>query len=221
MEDKSNEEDSSNATPRTSNKRTVSSLQELTGNHPTSAGLPAIQEGTLPLRNPLHNSDSEGSLFEAHFQANEGGEFDSRPVAPTRKASANSFQSDSEKIRLEMNAQEEEDGGASVSSSYVGDVDERAESNIPGESFMKTGSLMQSHLAEDGDGGTGIQASGGTDDHDAMLDDILDDWEQRYINAALKLSGGNLSEAARLLGVNRTTLYGKIQRLSNGKNGDV
>jgi len=46
------------------------------------------------------------------------------------------------------------------------------------------------------------------------LDQILDDWEQRYIDAALKLSDGNLSEAARLLGVNRTTLYSKIQRLS-------
>ncbi|RKZ34502.1 MAG: sigma-54-dependent Fis family transcriptional regulator, partial [Gammaproteobacteria bacterium] len=48
------------------------------------------------------------------------------------------------------------------------------------------------------------------------LDEILDSWEQRYINAALKLSNGNLSEAARLLGVNRTTLYSKIQRLSDG-----
>ena len=47
------------------------------------------------------------------------------------------------------------------------------------------------------------------------LDAILNDWEQRYIDAALKLSG-NLSEAARLLGVNRTTLYSKIQRLSAG-----
>jgi DNA-binding NtrC family response regulator len=48
-----------------------------------------------------------------------------------------------------------------------------------------------------------------------QLDEILDSWEQRYIDAALKLSGGNLSEAARLLGVNRTTLYSKIQRLSS------
>ena len=49
------------------------------------------------------------------------------------------------------------------------------------------------------------------------LNDVLDDWEQRYIDAALKLSNGNLSEAARLLGVNRTTLYSKIQRLSGGE----
>ncbi|HEX9584744.1 MAG TPA: sigma-54 dependent transcriptional regulator [Gammaproteobacteria bacterium] len=47
------------------------------------------------------------------------------------------------------------------------------------------------------------------------LSDVLDDWEQRYIDAALRLSNGNLSEAARLLGVNRTTLYSKIQRLSS------
>ena len=51
---------------------------------------------------------------------------------------------------------------------------------------------------------------------DFRLDEILSSWEQRYINAALKLSSGNLSEAARLLGVNRTTLYSKIQRLSDG-----
>ncbi|MGK0171777.1 MAG: transcriptional regulator of acetoin/glycerol metabolism, partial [Gammaproteobacteria bacterium] len=37
---------------------------------------------------------------------------------------------------------------------------------------------------------------------------------------ALKLSRGNLSEAARLLGVNRTTLYSKIQRLSLGVGDD-
>ena len=49
------------------------------------------------------------------------------------------------------------------------------------------------------------------------LDEILGAWEKRYIDAALKLSKGNLSEAARLLGVNRTTLYSKIQRLSDAK----
>ena len=48
------------------------------------------------------------------------------------------------------------------------------------------------------------------------LDDIMSSWEQRYINAALKLSNGNLSEAARLLGINRTTLYSRIQRMSHG-----
>ncbi len=49
-----------------------------------------------------------------------------------------------------------------------------------------------------------------------QLDAVLSHWEQRYIESALELSGGNLSEAARLLGVNRTTLYSKIQRLSAG-----
>ncbi|MBT6273155.1 MAG: sigma-54-dependent Fis family transcriptional regulator, partial [Chromatiales bacterium] len=51
---------------------------------------------------------------------------------------------------------------------------------------------------------------------DFRLDAVLDHWEHRYIESALELSGGNLSEAARLLGVNRTTLYSKIQRLSGG-----
>ena len=46
------------------------------------------------------------------------------------------------------------------------------------------------------------------------LDDKLSEWEHRYITAALHMSGGNLSKAARLLGINRTTLYSRIQRLA-------
>ena len=49
----------------------------------------------------------------------------------------------------------------------------------------------------------------------------MSSWEQRYIEAALKLADGNLSEAARLLGVNRTTLYSKIQRLKGDPEIDV
>ena len=49
------------------------------------------------------------------------------------------------------------------------------------------------------------------------LDEVLREWEQRYINAALKLSNGNLSQAARLLGINRTTLYSRMQRLSGDR----
>ncbi len=46
------------------------------------------------------------------------------------------------------------------------------------------------------------------------LDEKLDEWEKRFITIALKNSHGNLSHAARILGINRTTLYSKIQRLS-------
>ena len=49
------------------------------------------------------------------------------------------------------------------------------------------------------------------------LDDFLGDMEKRYINAALDLSGGNLSKAARLLGINRTTLYSRLERLNNNE----
>jgi len=51
-----------------------------------------------------------------------------------------------------------------------------------------------------------------------QLDGVLTEWERRYVNAALRLAQGNLSQAARLLGVNRTTLYSRIQRL-NGVGG--
>ncbi|MCV6637432.1 sigma-54 dependent transcriptional regulator [Candidatus Albibeggiatoa sp. nov. NOAA] len=46
------------------------------------------------------------------------------------------------------------------------------------------------------------------------LDDVLLQWERRYIDAALNKSQGNLSQAARILGINRTTLYSKMQRLN-------
>ncbi len=46
------------------------------------------------------------------------------------------------------------------------------------------------------------------------LDEKLDEWEKRYITIALKNSHGNLSRASRILGINRTTLYSKIQRLN-------
>jgi DNA-binding NtrC family response regulator len=49
------------------------------------------------------------------------------------------------------------------------------------------------------------------------LDDMLLQWEKRYIDAALHQSGGNLSKAARILGINRTTLYSKMQRLDKNK----
>ncbi len=42
------------------------------------------------------------------------------------------------------------------------------------------------------------------------LDETLKAWEHAYIEAALRMTRGNMSQAARLLGVNRTTLYSRI-----------
>jgi DNA-binding NtrC family response regulator len=42
------------------------------------------------------------------------------------------------------------------------------------------------------------------------LDVTLKAWERAYIDAALRMTRGNMSQAARLLGVNRTTLYSRI-----------
>ena len=50
--------------------------------------------------------------------------------------------------------------------------------------------------------------------HGFRLDEKLKDWEKIYVSVALKQSAGNLSKAARLLGINRTTLYSRLQRLS-------
>jgi DNA-binding NtrC family response regulator len=42
------------------------------------------------------------------------------------------------------------------------------------------------------------------------LDETLRAWERGYIEAALRLTQGNVSQAAKLLGVNRTTLYSRM-----------
>jgi DNA-binding NtrC family response regulator len=42
------------------------------------------------------------------------------------------------------------------------------------------------------------------------LDDTLRAWERAYIEAALHLTRGNVSQAAKLLGINRTTLYSRM-----------
>jgi len=46
------------------------------------------------------------------------------------------------------------------------------------------------------------------------LDQMLGKTERGYIEAALKLAHGNVSQAARLLGINRTTLYNRMESLA-------
>ena len=43
------------------------------------------------------------------------------------------------------------------------------------------------------------------------LDRILREWERGYVEAALALTQGNLTQAAKLLGIHRTTLYSRMQ----------
>jgi len=45
------------------------------------------------------------------------------------------------------------------------------------------------------------------------LDNMLKAWEQGYIDAAMKLTRGNVSQAAKMLGINRTTLYSRMESL--------
>ena len=49
------------------------------------------------------------------------------------------------------------------------------------------------------------------------LDATLRMWEEAYIEAAQRLAHDNMSQAARLLGVNRTTLYNRIEALAREK----
>lgn len=50
---------------------------------------------------------------------------------------------------------------------------------------------------------------------DFRLDDVLRRWERSFVEAALELTNGNLSQAAKRLGVHRTTLYSRMQSQSD------
>ncbi|MBL7004636.1 MAG: sigma-54-dependent Fis family transcriptional regulator [Gammaproteobacteria bacterium] len=45
-----------------------------------------------------------------------------------------------------------------------------------------------------------------------QLDARLKQYEKEYVNLAIKLSNGNMSKAAQLLGINRSTLYGRMEK---------
>ncbi|MDP2027637.1 sigma-54 dependent transcriptional regulator [Sulfuriferula sp.] len=47
------------------------------------------------------------------------------------------------------------------------------------------------------------------------LDQTMKQWEKSYVEAALNLTHGNLSAAAKILGINRTTLYSRMQTYTN------
>lgn len=47
--------------------------------------------------------------------------------------------------------------------------------------------------------------------HGFNLDQVMKQWEKSYVEAALSMTHGNLSQAAKILGVNRTTLYSRMQ----------
>ena len=56
-------------------------------------------------------------------------------------------------------------------------------------------------------------------DPDFKLDEVLKRWERGFVEAALALTNGNLSQAAKRLGVHRTTLYSRMQT-RNDSTGD-
>lgn len=49
------------------------------------------------------------------------------------------------------------------------------------------------------------------------LDQLLRETELAYVEAAMALAHGNVSQAAKLLGVNRTTLYSRMEALGKGE----
>ena len=62
-------------------------------------------------------------------------------------------------------------------------------------------------------------------DHEAVGSPVhlsLQDVERQHIDRVLRAVGGNRQEAAKILGIDRSTLYRKVQRnATNDANGDI
>jgi DNA-binding NtrC family response regulator len=54
-----------------------------------------------------------------------------------------------------------------------------------------------------------------------LLDEALRDLERSYVEAALDITHGNLSQAAKLLGIHRTTLYSRMQNYASGAKEEI
>ena len=52
-------------------------------------------------------------------------------------------------------------------------------------------------------------------DTDFQLDRLLKSVEKEAIELAMRKHHGNVSKAAEMLGINRTTLYGRMDRLED------
>jgi len=73
-------------------------------------------------------------------------------------------------------------------------------SNVPADTPAGDGDVFEQALRH-------LERSRGV-----RLDEMLQSLERGYIEAALRLTRGNVSQAAKLLGVNRTTLYSRMNQ---------
>lgn len=86
--------------------------------------------------------------------------------------------------------------------------------------LAEPGSKIQAHdlpfIGQNGPpvGDTAISASGPVDEqlYHAARDRVLADFERRYLTALLTRAAGNMSKAARIAGVDRTTLYRLMEK---------
>ena len=76
--------------------------------------------------------------------------------------------------------------------------------------------VASGHVVQASDLGLPARSSGAT--HAGPLES-LDDVEHRHIAAVLHSSGGNISRAARILGIDRVTLYHKMKKYSLRRDG--
>jgi len=99
----------------------------------------------------------------------------------------------------------------------------RLTTKYPGQKLSPTELEPEFDLEASSSGEPGLSSDPGTlieqaqrhlqRDRGFNLDEMLKAWEQGYIEAAMKLTRGNVSQAAKMLGINRTTLYSRMESL--------
>lgn len=155
---------------------------------------------------PLRQMDDDKSLLLDHFKSFYAREIGQPPFTLDKNAHQAwmnyTFPGNVRELRNIVIRLSAKNGGGVVSLGQL-----QAEFDpMAGENLTEGGTLLNDVQAMTRLAENHLQAESSVN-----LEQLLRRWEKSYVDAALHLTHGNLSQAARLLGVNRTTLYGRMQ----------
>jgi DNA-binding NtrC family response regulator len=157
---------------------------------------------------PLREMDEDKTLLLEHFQ---------KFYAAQANLQAFSFEDSAQRLwrdyRFPGNVRELRNIAIRLATKYAGQ--RLSAQDLEPELDMETGANSRGTALEERDPEALVdQAQKHLQrERDFNLDQILKQWEQGYIEAAMKLTRGNVSQAAKLLGINRTTLYSRMESL--------
>lgn len=153
---------------------------------------------------PLRDLSDDKHLLRDHFIAFYGNQIDQAPFSLDAAAKARWLQ-----YNFPGNVRELRNIVIRLIAKYSGKT--LKENELIAEFDLTESDKQEESFSPNNEGGMISQAQRHLQRHsNVSLDAVLKTWERAYIEAAMKMTHGNLSQAAKLLNVNRTTLYSRM-----------